>query len=81
SVSEQFSAWPWAIKSSAQAGKFMLDLPAVAKAQLLQGGVKNVTLSGLCTFSDPQRFFSHRRSSQQSQFHCGRQVSVIGLKS
>ncbi|MBU2979045.1 peptidoglycan editing factor PgeF [Alteromonas sp. C1M14] len=79
-VSEAFSRWPQAILPGATQGKFMLDLPAVAKAQLAQAGVKRVTLSGLCTYSNPALFFSHRRSSQCQQVPCGRQVSVIGFK-
>lgn len=42
-------------------GKWLADLPGLARLRLLRAGVDDVTLSGLCTVSDPQRFFSYRR--------------------
>ncbi|MBP6020503.1 MAG: peptidoglycan editing factor PgeF [Burkholderiaceae bacterium] len=44
-------------------GKWQADLPGLARRRLLQAGVANVQLSGLCTYSEPQRFFSYRRAS------------------
>ncbi|HKP66891.1 MAG TPA: peptidoglycan editing factor PgeF [Casimicrobiaceae bacterium] len=42
-------------------GKWHADLVALALQRLAQSGVVNVTLSGFCTASDSQRFFSFRR--------------------
>jgi purine-nucleoside/S-methyl-5'-thioadenosine phosphorylase / adenosine deaminase len=42
-------------------GKWHADLPALARRRLAQAGVTDVTASGLCTASDPARFFSYRR--------------------
>ena len=41
--------------------KWLADLPALARRRLAALGVSDVTADPGCTFSDPQRFFSHRR--------------------
>ncbi|OZI27939.1 hypothetical protein CAL18_04925 [Bordetella genomosp. 7] len=42
-------------------GKWLADLPALALMRLRRAGVEDVHASGLCTVSDPRRFFSYRR--------------------
>jgi polyphenol oxidase len=42
-------------------GKWLADLYALARRRLSRAGVDFVFGGGLCTFSDPIRFFSHRR--------------------
>ena len=42
-------------------GHWRVDLYALARMRLAQAGVTRVHGGGLCTISDPQRFFSHRR--------------------
>jgi len=39
----------------------MLDLPEVARRLLARAGVETVESAGLCTFCEPELFFSHRR--------------------
>jgi hypothetical protein len=39
----------------------MLDLPEVARRLLARAGVDQVESAGLCTFCEPELFFSHRR--------------------
>jgi hypothetical protein len=39
----------------------MLDLPEVARRLLARAGVTTVESAGLCTFCEPELFFSHRR--------------------
>jgi hypothetical protein len=39
----------------------MLDLPEVARRLLARAGVGTVDSTGLCTFCEPELFFSHRR--------------------
>ncbi len=46
--------------ASVAAGR-MLDLPAVARAQLTAGGVERIEHVDLCTSCNPDLFFSHRR--------------------
>lgn len=47
--------------SPARAGHWRLDLYAVAKQRLAARGATRVFGGGLCTCSDPERFFSYRR--------------------
>jgi YfiH family protein len=54
--------------------RWLLDLYAVARLQLAAAGVGAVFGGGLCTYSDPARFFSHRRDGVS-----GRQASLIWL--
>lgn len=55
----------------AGSGQWHADLGAIATRRLREGGVA-VHDSGLCTASDAQRFFSHRRDG-----YCGRMAAVI----
>lgn len=43
------------------AGKWLADLPALALLRLKRAGVEDAHACGLCTVSEPQRFFSYRR--------------------
>jgi YfiH family protein len=42
-------------------GKWLADLFALVRQALLRAGVKNIHGGGLCTYSDPARFYSYRR--------------------
>ena len=46
------------------AGRWLCDLPALARARLAQLGVTRVAGGRWCTVADPVRFFSHRRDRQ-----------------
>lgn len=58
-------------------GKPHVDLSAANAQQLLDDGVHEVHVSGLCTFENDDLFFSHRRSGGRT----GRMVGVIGMTS
>ena len=58
------------------AGKWRADLFLLARQRLLRAGVTAVYGGGVCTFSDPERFFSHRRDRQT-----GRMATAIWLRS
>ena len=45
-------------------GHWRVDLYALARQRLADAGVIRVHGGGLCTISDPQRFFSHRRAQR-----------------
>jgi copper oxidase (laccase) domain-containing protein len=45
-------------------GHWRADLYALARRRLAAVGVTDVHGGGLCTISDPQRFFSHRRDAR-----------------
>lgn len=42
-------------------GKWLADLPALARRALLRCGIEAVYGGDLCTYSDPRRFYSYRR--------------------
>lgn len=56
------------------AGKWWADLFLLARQRLLRAGVDAVYGGGVCTYSDPERFFSHRRDRQT-----GRMATAIWL--
>lgn len=60
-----------------QTGKLHLDLWEANRLQLIAAGVqaKNIEISGLCTYSNPEQFFSARKSGVNS----GRMLSGIGI--
>lgn len=55
-------------------GRFLADLPALARRRLEAQGVGRVYASPDCTYADANRYFSHRRDGP-----CGRQASLIWL--
>jgi len=55
-------------------GKWLADLFAIARRRLQAIGVADIHGGGLCTVSDPQRFYSHRRDKIT-----GRMAALIWL--
>jgi YfiH family protein len=53
-------------------GRFMADLALLARLRLERLGVRRIYGGTLCTYADPQRFFSHRRDGTT-----GRQATLI----
>ncbi|MEO6366142.1 MAG: laccase domain-containing protein, partial [Luteimonas sp.] len=53
-------------------GHWRVDLYALARMRLAEAGVTRIFGGGLCTISDPQRFYSHRRDQRS-----GRMATVI----
>lgn len=50
------------------AGKWQADLFALARRRLARAGVERVYGGGICTHSDPERFFSYRRDGVTGRF-------------
>ncbi len=44
-----------------RAGRYLADLPALARRRLAALGIREVSGGGLCTHADPGRFYSYRR--------------------
>ena len=59
--------------------RMQFDLPSFCLHQLRAAGVKHAEWTGHCTYSDPDRFFSYRRSCHQSEADYGRLISTIRL--
>lgn len=57
-------------------GHWRVDLYALARQRLARLGITRVHGGDLCTISDPQRFFSHRRDART-----GRMATVVWMQS
>ena len=55
--------------------RWLLDLYAAARGRLARSGVTSVFGGGWCTYSDPERFYSHRRDGVT-----GRMASLVWLR-
>lgn len=53
------------------------DLPAYIVARLTRAGTGTVGDLGLCTYADPERFYSYRRMTHQGEADYGRLVAAI----
>lgn len=53
--------------SPATAPKYLCDLVGLARQRLERKGVRQIAIDGRCTFSDPHRFFSHRREARSGR--------------
>ena len=57
------------------AGKWMADLPGIARWRLQNAGIESIYASNQCTYSDASRFYSYRRDGVQT----GRMASLIWI--
>lgn len=71
-VKEQLGGPSSAYSPHPNSAKVYADLVALAKQRLLDKGVKEFYSANLCTYSDPQRFFSYRRDGMT-----GRMATLI----
>lgn len=56
-------------------GKWLANLPELARQHLHALGITDIHAAGACTFSDPARFWSYRRDQT-----CGRMAGLIWIK-
>lgn len=63
----------------ARPGHQFFDLPTFIRARLERLRLGAVSDLALCTYRDPQRFFSYRRSTHRSEPDYGRMLSAIAL--
>ena len=59
--------------------RLYFDLPGYGLARLGAAGVGQAEWTGHCTYSDPVRFYSYRRSVHRKEADYGRLISVIRL--
>ena len=62
------------------AGHALFDLPGYIAARLAAAGIGRVEDLGHCTYADPARFFSYRRSTHRGEPDYGRHVNAIALR-
>lgn len=60
-------------------GHAMFDLPGYVVARLQALGLAGVDNLALCTYADPQRFYSYRRTTHRAELDYGRHVNAIAL--
>ena len=65
--------------AAARPGHALFDLPGYITTRLSRAGVEHVEDLGLCTYADPERFFSFRRTAHRSEADYGRHVNAIAL--
>jgi polyphenol oxidase len=59
--------------------RMLFDLPGYGLHRLRSAGVGHVEWTRHCTYADPQRFFSYRRTTHAGEADYGRLISVIRL--
>jgi copper oxidase (laccase) domain-containing protein len=59
--------------------RMMFDLPGYGLMRLRAAGVGDAQCTGHCTFGDPERFYSFRRTTHAKEVDYGRLISVIRL--
>lgn len=64
---------------AARDGHAMFDLPGFIAARLEKNGIGGFEDIGLCTYADPDRFYSYRRSTHRAEPDYGRHVNAIVL--
>ncbi len=62
-----------------QGDRMMFDLPAFGLARLRAAGIKEAAWTRHCTYADPDRFYSYRRSVHQKEADYGRLIAAIRL--
>ena len=78
-LAQRFTQYEGAVIPGVSEDKKWLNLPLVARRQLLEEGIGAVYQSNLCTYQHAGQFYSHRRATHQGDTMTGRMVSVIGI--
>ncbi len=66
--------------SAGKPGHLMFDIGGYVAARLAAAGAGTITLLDEDTYSQPERFYSYRRSCHAGEGGYGRQISLIGLR-
>ncbi len=64
---------------SRRSGHALFDLAGYIVARLTRTGVGLVEDLGLCTYAEPERFFSYRRACHRAEPDYGRHVNAVAL--
>ncbi len=64
---------------AAREGHALFDLGGYIAARLKRAGVGQIEDLALCTYADPERFFSYRRTTHRAESDYGRHVNAIAM--
>ncbi len=56
------------------------DLPGFILARLGEAEIGEAAMLNLCTYADPERFYSYRRTTHRGEPDYGRLISAIALR-
>ncbi len=65
--------------TNGEGDRYLFDLPMFVVNKLRAADIKDASWIGRCTFSEPDAFFSYRRTTHAGEPDYGRQLSVITL--
>jgi polyphenol oxidase len=65
--------------ASQQCGKYLADIFALARLRLAAAGVQQIEGGGDCTYSQPEKYFSHRLATHKGR-STGRMVAVVWIQ-
>src|SRR5664279_1051462 len=65
--------------ASPNAGHAMFDLPGYIAVRVQRAGIVNFEDVGLCTYAEPDRFYSFRRATHRNELDYGRHINAIAL--
>ena len=65
--------------TSERAGHAMFDLAGYTADRIQRAGIVQFEDLALCTFAEPERFFSYRRTTKQDEPDYGRHINAIAL--
>jgi len=66
-------------RPSARAGHALFDLPGYIASRLTGAGIARIEDLDRCTYAEPERFFSFRRTTHRGEPDYGRHVNAIAL--
>jgi hypothetical protein len=66
-------------RPSARAGHALFDLPGYIASRLSDAGIAGIEDIDRCTYAEPERFFSFRRTTHRGEPDYGRHVNAIAL--
>jgi len=66
-------------RPSSRAGHALFDLPGYIASRLAGAGVATIEDLARCTYAEPERFFSFRRTTHRGEPDYGRHVNAIAL--
>ncbi len=80
-VKGAFGERPDCFKPSPNPKRYMADIKSLCAHQLERAGVQSIYVDPSCTYSQPERFFSHRYSTHHGKGITGRMFTGIALTS